>query len=232
MSMSGTEMTETTFSDFEHENVCIEWNSNTGDFERGVAADWNPFDNRGGLDSDEIAELVALQVQGQAQTDGDGSGDDNIIANVEIKGGLGFNIDYGDLACAPPTNLAGGAFPSEEANEVLQEDALDEDGDAGSAGSVKVGQTDETGLIYPFAVGFSASSGYDSYPILNDVVNYRELYGRGPVIDATDDWSLRLYHVQNGTEVAGELALNIRPVWDVSTVEGVRSRFSLPRRTE
>lgn len=221
-----------TFSDFDHENVSIEWNSNTGDFERGVSVDWEPFDSRGGLESDEIAELVAVQIQGQAALDGGGDADSVIDANFEIKGGVGFNIDYGDLPFQVPTNLAGGAFPTTTDNEVSQTDALDEAGDAGSAGSVRIGQTDEQGLVYPFSVSASASSGFDAYEITNDVINYRDQYGRGPVVDATDDWSLRLYHIQNGNAVAGEMALSIRAVWDISTVEGVRSRFSLPGRVE
>lgn len=232
--MSTDEMSTTDFSDFAHENTTIQWNANVGDFEQAVSTEFKPLESEGGLENDEIAELVALQVQGIAQLDGGGESDSSSLSTFEVRGGIGFNIDPNEVPHGAPVNVDAAGFPDSTDNRIRQIRAVNEAGqtDDQNNGQLEVFQTDEPALLYPFSFGGSASSGFSGHEIGVDVLNFRDTYGRGPIVDATDDWGVVLYAIKNGGTVAHDLEMTMRAVWDISEVEGVRSRFSLPGRVE
>lgn len=169
-----------------------------------------------GLDPDELAELRAMRVSvgcrvrsGQPQSQ---------------RGELSFQVGAG-------FNLSGNEFLAIADNDV--EEFIDPDGDGTDEIKARTTDTDEVGQIYhmtdSYSVGFDDDTNGNGGPTNSaphaEVLDMNELFGSGPYVDAADDFSsLVQFRPSNVIErLACEIKYSL--YYDVSEVEGGRTRF-------
>ena len=181
------------------------------------------LDSRGGLENDEVAELVSLRGY--------------VVAGFEEGGSLNTDPGRANYRGAIGADLAPEEVPGEET--VTADARLVDESDGGDfdAGNFVSRSSDDPGVFAHFegniSPGFSnltdgtgGGAGYDAVRPVS--VNMRELYGRGPVLDAADNVNafFRLVNERNSENV--EISGRFTAAWDVATVEGERKDFALP----
>ena len=222
-----------TFTDFEYQHTSF----SIGHF--GQPNDANilysnrvePLESRGGLESDEVAELVALRGYHQAGLDdiGDPATENSAPGSTETRGVLGVNLAEQETI-EDGTNLT---------ESTKYEEVIRGNGTAGGDANGDTFNIDEPGVFWHFdyafqpafldnanGVGGGAASAATFGP---ETINYRQLFGRGPVVDTTDEIVGLTRMINSRQEYNVEAVGRYTFVWDVSTVEGQRKQFSLPR---
>lgn len=180
-------------------NVTINATGNT--FEK---VDLEPVSERG-IDSDEVAELVAMYRTatltpqgGQDQTSGDS-------INAEFSFGINTNADSELLADA--------------SSQATIETSV------GSDGELRVGEISDPGVID--TVGLSGSTGNSYGSTVERFVNFQETLGTGPFVDKTDDLVLAGEIAQTASDnVKGEYSVIM--YWNVHEMPEGRASFSRP----
>lgn len=187
------------------------------------------LEDQGGLDHNEVAELVGFtfDISHQSETSGVDKADFPIQpGNLQIFGVWGANLDVQEMpgalvnttdATAPVENGVGlgveaitepGVFHNfVDSYETPffndQEGLTDQDG-YGGGGSV--GSQSTYKLIYPVDMGV-----------------------RGPVLDENDDLSLVISSVKEGdTKITIETEIRITAFYNIMEIEGVRNDFDMP----
>jgi hypothetical protein len=215
---------ETTYSDFEFQRLDTEIGfDGVGNSETTtVRFEAEVIENQGGLESDEIAELVAIHRDVHVAGDDFGSAttENTLPGNTEYRGVFGADLGEDDLVNSP-------SAPNRE-GEVL-------DGpDVSSTSAITL--TEEPGVFdfwdvvcHPgFADNANTLGGGASLQSEQRTINFREMYGRGPILDPADDLSIVGFVVNNRQEYNVEAVARVECVWDISTVEGQRKQFALP----
>lgn len=218
MSVNIDNSDEVTYADFEHETVSFNSENPDGGNNQFVAYEIDPLSERGGLESDEIAEVVGMRIYAAIRYDPANVGDNGA---GEWRGAFGFNLGAEDIPQSAPNGSGASANNFTDAGSTQE---------FGTAGGTPIAVVEEDGIVFTWDVSYAypGSMGMDS-----ELLSFRDIYGRGPVLDSTDSLSAVAGHINEDGSVGGSEA-NIRAhmVYDVGTVEGVRSRFSLPRRVE
>jgi len=212
--MDMSEHGSTEYADFEVQSFEFSLQLDTNDSGSGRAtfeSSVEPLEGTGGLDNDEVAELVHLDAAIAPEPE------DNFttLGFLETRATLGINLDsIGDLMRSAPSFANGGE------GSVLNIDT-------GQNPSVETTQLVGTERLMELRSQFFGG-GMDherrSY-------HFRDLYGRGPGFDPDDDLSaVSRIIIENGG-VSGEHHITItgRAVWDIASVEDRGQQFSVLR---
>lgn len=164
----------------------------------------DPVQQRG-IDNDELAELVGmyrfafLQPQGAMdQTNGD-------VMDFEFN--MGINTKGKSEAL---TDLSG--------NAEIAEDTV-------TGGGVTLGESDDPGILD--GGGIVGSIGNDTGTVSERFIDFRDVLGSGPYVDATDDLVFQGEVSNNGSDtVNGEVEYIL--YWDVEELPEGRSSFARP----
>jgi len=202
-----------TYSDYDQEILDVNGSATAGE-NTDVEVQFEPFRRRGGLDNDEVAELVHMRLGISYGPDQTATGQ---IFEGETRGVFGGNLDIEDL---PAGNNDGN--PN-------QYKTVDGDIFEGGTQTFKVADIDETGVFSSWDL-FASEGG----PVnMFHEIDFRDKFGRGPVFDASDDLSAVFRVISSdGTDANGDFGLRAQLYWDTATVDGVRNDFSIPERLE
>lgn len=226
--------TDVDYSDFEYQTVLIEniLNPEGEANPRGLySAVIEPLDAIGGLDTNEVAELVYYELQVDIEPEGEGGGDQTRSTAVEHRGVFGANLPEGGTM----------DFNGDEPNLTTIDSADPVQIRGSSTGSTEINGANEDGLfqqfaargVYPFddsgleTTQTGVSGGNVNNPLVYER-NYRSLTGRGPVLDANDDIVVNAVLVGSDliSNVIGTVRLHL--VWDTAEVDDAGRAFSVP----
>lgn len=170
-----------------------------------------------GLEPDELAELAVLRVSASLGTDVDPIDQDE-IGHVSGVFQTGFNLSGDEFLAAPGS---------------ANTDGIDIDNSGTNDFQARTRDTDEVGQLthdrLDGYLGYSdttdGTGGAGGFPSIVYIMDFHELFGSGPVVDAADDfWTSVLLDVNN--VVAGAVAsFKVSAYYHVEETERGRSRF-------
>lgn len=221
--MGGSEHSQSrsTYADYELQQIGYETSAIGSDENVRTFHSHEPVRDRG-LENDEVAELVAGVFFAQCSLDDFESNATQKPGSAEHKGTWGANLNF------PETGA--GDWVTEETNPTNGQNIA-----TVSGGSTRFEQ-DEPGVfenflctaISPHQDTANQQAGGGSAETVQWSMNYRNMFGRGPILDASDELTLGVAVVRNETSFTAEGTFTARLVWDVSTVEDERKEFALP----
>jgi hypothetical protein len=227
--------------EFNHEKAGFSSGSGTNSY---VTLNVEPLSQSGGLDHNEVAEVVGIELNTGLQLEyadkGDGSGAtlDNFQVrpgSVQMRGYFGVNLGQQEIVngfdgspeigeptsqrnAGPNTTSDGQVYVSEEPGILASyvHDYTDAFFDSSDAA------TDDT--QGPYAAGPSTGNGTEIRKY------YPEMGIRGPVIDENDDIGVGNAIIDENTSagVEKEGVIQVRLMYRLHEIEGVRNDFSLP----
>jgi len=214
---------ETDYASFEYQQINHEHRNEgqgTGLNSRGKA-EYEVLGGAGGLDTNEVAELVYMEVHAslehEPETESQGVADFS-----ELRGSVGSDLEVSDEVANPDFEIEGSV---EETFNISQGDVLI----AGQNQSrPEVFQQFRTTAGVLFDNGGTGAGGSSSPDQFYAEKNWRQLTGRGPVLDATDDITVVTSLISGDTNIEIGSQTRIHMVWDVATVDEAGARFSLP----
>jgi len=170
---------ETDYSSFEYQTAAAEIGSlGTGSNNNprvGAVLDFEPLESVGGLANNEIAELVYMEVTASIEYETE-SGDQSFDSSAEFRGAIGINLPQDDAALPGEGN-----FRDQDPIEVTQNtDALVR---SRSRVDDRWLQLFETRSGAPFLDTAAGAGGGQAADHFHSQKNWRQLTGRGPVID-------------------------------------------------
>lgn len=240
--MGSGAMTETgsDYGDYEVETFTVslrndESSDNTdGNIKSSAAFDFEPLTGAGGLDTNEVAELVYLEVYAKVEHE-DRFNDQNVGTSTELRGSVGINLPAQtqaliDTGSDPIPNLIEG-----EVFEVIDTDTPDD-----TIQAIGGSQTDDRYLQHFTAVGgppfddvevgnMNGAGGNNYSSVWHSEKHMRDIFGRGPVIDSQDN--LTVLVSLTGEDYIIQIAADVKvmAVWDTAETEDSGRRFSVPR---
>jgi hypothetical protein len=216
---------DTDYSSFENQFVAFEhvMEDVTGNARAKTGVEFEPLQGNGGLNQNEIAELVYYQIQVSLEFEDEEAGDQDVGTASEFRGTLGINlpVDQAFIDSDGVLNQTVESDPEGTTRNCTQRAILQEG-------------VEERILQHYLARGappFDDASGPGGASVNDGTVyerNYRQLTGRGPVLDATDDLVL------SGTNIIGDGVIeqigSVRAhlVWDTAEVSDAGRAFSVP----
>jgi len=229
MDMSGgAEATDYSDFKFQHFSAANRIRNPDGNARQRVLFETEPLEGEGGLEQNEVAELVYLEAQFGLEYE-DGDSDQNVGTFFEHRGTVGANL--------PASNNAGIDIDS---NNPDSEGQLIETGGDGFVSGTdsftrQVSKVEDRIFLQlrcaggpPFDDQNTGPGGNANAPTDRNTRKFRELTGRGPVLDSSDD--LNVYSAINvGDSVIGVIGnVRLHMVWDVAEVSDAGRAFSLP----
>lgn len=204
------------YGDFEYQQVEItdEIFSPSSGGNSLVQFDFDPLEARGGLDSDQYAELVGYRLHISANTDDEAGATGNVQAFVSYN----FGIDLSENETPAGKGL-------DDSRGTVLNDSTGRDEVTG----IRFGDVVEPGLLSHAHITFSALSA-GAGPQNNTYVeeeNYRHDTGRGPILDYDDSLTI-LSRQQTKESIGTDVYYHLTLIWDVGTAENQRKRFSTP----
>lgn len=194
------------YPDFDYQVIEFNTNQDTGSSNSAVV-EVEPLEDRGGLASNEVAELVAMRVWLAVETE-DEESDYSTTASYEIHGHIGSGLSEAQI-----NGLSGGdGQPGRQFNSG-GDDELD--------GVEYISQTD-SGIFDTFRYEFSAGGTKAAH----QSTNFRDISMRGPVLDQTDNIEIGARVV--ASEAPAEFHVRIRCVWDTAELDEAGREFSVP----
>lgn len=186
-------------------------------------ASFEPLSEVGGLDTNEVAELVYLELYAEVEFEDD-LADQDVATSTEMRGSFGVDLDEDDEI----GNLSGknGEVTSLN-NAASTEDQI--------AVKVRSFDRDEVLQTYrltatpPFDDQTNGPGGAAGSTHFYAEKKYRNLTGRGPVLDSADNLTIVNNLITSDTVIACEGAVRGHMVWDVSSVDDAGRRFSVPQ---
>lgn len=187
----------------------------------GGAITAEPLEGAGGLDNNEVAELVNLKVLATVEIE-DETDDQDVATTGSLKGAIGANLPLNAQAFTEGgVDITGDSFD------------LDNVGSSDVDGSSKVDDRlfDEYQVSFgqPFddeANGLGGGGSHENYLYS---INYRNMTGRGPVLDSTDDITI-IQDINVSDSIlltSGETRVHM--TWDIAEVSDAGRAFSVPR---
>lgn len=225
---------EVDYGDFEYETysaqiVVNENNDSTGDTSAGgfVLVEFDPLKGSGGLDTNQVAELVYLETYAFLEFE-DETGDQNVGTSAEFRGCVGINLPASSQAFIDnndnnPQNPVEGTVISTQ--DIAEDNVLAE---GASAVDDRRLQIFKAAGGPPFDDQGNGIGGNVYTTDWHSEKSYRELTGRGPVLDSNDSMTMALRCVSEDTIIQTQGDLKVHAVFDVSETEDGGRRFSLP----
>jgi len=212
----------TDYGSFEYQQVDVTANQvpNGDDAQSGHSVSVEPLSQIGGLDNNEVAELVYMEVQARIITD-DANADQNVGTQAYMNGLVGANVDESNYSLE--TLGAPEAGTAEDLNSIQQSNT-----EFVSTSRDEVFQLFQAEHSVPFddetnGLGGGAASQSNVYE-----KNWRSLTARGPVLDSNDDISINLILFQEDSILLAEGQVTVHMVWDVSQTDDAGRAFSVP----
>lgn len=218
------------YSSFEYQHVLFQHDQNrasAGGSNSGLTqtvSGIEPLEDRGGLDTNEVAELVAI-MDPQVVVGGDNFEDEtnNEVGAIDFRGAFGVDLD------AETDQVFDSPFEN-DATELNEEDG-------GTVRSSFANYKTDPALLHSFNV--TASTGYrdsasgtggggNDHTVTFDHKPYRQLTGRGPVVDSSDDMTLVSTVIKNNVSYVAECSYRASLVWDIASVDEAGRRFGIP----
>lgn len=156
-----------------------------------------------GIDSDELAELVAMYRTASIQPASSAAAGEN----TEAETGLGLNLS--------------GA--SESPNDASSQATILDTNESGA--SLRVGEIDDPGVLDQVVAQVFGGTGATS--TTERFVNFREVFGSGPFVDKTDDLTIYGELQPDGTNQV-KMETNYLLYWNVEEMPDGRASFSRP----
>jgi hypothetical protein len=192
---------------------------------RGAAAfQFDPLASIGGLDNNEVAELVYASITVQPEIE-DEDADQNVGTTFEIRGLFGANIDGFKGEELSPTGQDPADAEIYDLDNINEADvrALQKD-----VARDEVFETFRSVSSIPFDDEANGpGGGFGGIGVVKEK-NWRDLTGRGPVLDNND--KLGILISQNTGDSIINVASNVRYhlVWDVAETSDAGRAFSVP----
>jgi hypothetical protein len=230
VNLSGSDMGDIDYSDFEYQHLNVQYTANGENGESNLTgvASTDVLGGIGGLANNEVAELVALELYASLEFEAE-TGNQEINTFSEMRGTFGANLD------ADPADEIGENNPGAPAN--MDSDLDNETTTNTTGGSFVTGRSSTRDDIFQHyrTVGFpQITDGTDgvgaggSVDGFYSMKNFRDLVGRGPVLDSNDDLTVlaRVVNANTAIDVRGDV--RIWCAWDVAEVDDAGRAFSVP----
>lgn len=233
MSINMDDDSGTDYSDFEYQTISaqlqlFESDDSTGNTSAAATGlvTFEPLGGIGGLDNNEVAELVYVETYAALEHE-DESADQDVGTSTEFRGNLGVNLPATDAALVDTNRVGGPSVEGQliEANDIA-EDNVEVVGDEG---------TDDRRLQHfkvvggpPFDDQTNGPGGSNFSTVWHSEKAYRQMVGRGPVLDSNDDITVALRAAAEDTVIdyIGDFKAHL--VWDVAETSDAGRRFSVP----
>jgi hypothetical protein len=218
------------FTSFEYQHVQFRHSQegeNGGGSNSGnsvVASATEPLEDIGGLDQNEVAELVAIvNPYSKISPDDQGEDDNQEPGTADFRGSFGLNLDSQ-------------SDQVQDSNQTNDGTTL-QTGDGGAVKTNDVNYLSDEAVLMPFEhvleVQYaSATNGVGAGGAVNtqiyNPIHYRQMVGRGPILDSADDVSCVTTINKNRTEFVVEGAFGATLVWDIATVDEAGRQFGIP----
>jgi len=207
---------DTDYSDFEYQQITATPRAEgQGNLNTDFLFEYGPIDSIGGLDNNEVAELVYLELHASMEYE-DEEVQQEVSTSAEMRGFLGANINSGnglvsieDRVNASVGTGSGSTSADDRVFQIFQARSIPpNDGTAGGEPSASGGSQD-SGLIYEKP--------------------WRQLTGRGPILDSSDNLVLS-GSITVGDALSGLVGGNVRAhlIWDVAETSDAGRAFSVP----
>lgn len=218
----------TDYSDFEYQQFSSRLQVNesadaTGGSNPGVEGllTFEPLGKIGGLDNNEVAELVYHELSAAVEWE-DETGDQNVATFAEGRGVFGVNLNSANSFPAKNQTVEG---------EILE--ATDHDPDNSNVffkdlNDDRILQLWQTYSSAPFDDAGGGTGGAGAADQFHAEKNWREMTGRGPVLDANDDLSILYALIAGDTIIDVNAVVRGHLVWDVAETSDAGRRFSVP----
>lgn len=198
------------YTDLVSEYFAINWQID-GSGSAVVRGEFEPLAERGGLRSNQYAELVHSKLV--AGMTGDQGNTSNFNAEgTEMRGVLGVDISPNDdiTGTQPQFNGNVGDFSFPTSNQPADPDL-----------STKL-DTDIAPEVFDWFRMVNAQEHTTER-------HYRSLYGRGPVLDPEDEMNVYTTSVHDGTSGSDQdVTVIVECTWDLAEGDDAREQFSLP----
>lgn len=194
---------------------------NNSEVRNQFVAEYDPLPGRGGLNANEVAELVYQELHVHIEHEDD-TGDQDVSSESEFRGSFGINL-----------NTVEDTLNGASGDEWQQVDTNDDQRFITIAGEAET----RPEILQPFqclgaipaddetnGTGSNGSGSVEHY-----VKNWRNLTGRGPILDATDNVAIAGRIFANDTVLETSAVIHGHLVWDTFEVDEAGRRFSVPR---
>jgi hypothetical protein len=203
----------TDYSDFEYQTLKL---NNTAGGNGNVNSEFlyevEPLGGIGGLDNDEVAELVHLEVHASIEPE-DEKNDQDVATAADLRGIVGANINTLDGLTGIGNTIAKQGSGGGSGLEVSDD---------------RVFQQFQARAVLPFDDQTNGPGG-GSFDSFHNSRNFRRITGRGPVLDSTDDITV------SGAIIGGDVlasvlssSINIHLIYDTAHVGEAGRAFSVP----
>jgi len=221
----------TDYSDFEYQQTSIA-------MEVGAGSTSNPrvqaiydvpiLDEVGGLDNNEVAELVYLETHAIVEIE-DEQADQDVATTGETRGVVGINLPESreglpDPAATGNTNRLNATVVDVDSDQT--EDALNFQGD--TRVEDRFLQMYHTAFGLPFDDEANGPGGAGFMEAFHAEKDYRSLTGRGPVLDNTDEMNIGIALTVSDKTATATGTVRTHMVWDIAETSDAGRRFSVP----
>lgn len=219
---------EVDYSSYEYQQVQLQvdaQNVPNGNINIDGFANQSVLETRGGLDTNEVAELVAIHRSVHIEPDDYDEDSPISPGGYEFRGVFGNDLEgEAEQFITPP---AVGSDGITDVNGMAENQTS-----ADSFGNNQSAVFDFWDLQFgaPFASDAAGNAGGGSYNVLERTLPLRKWYGAGPVMDSGDNVGINATLVSNDAaigELTGTYKANL--VWDIAEVDDAGSRFGIPR---
>lgn len=221
------------YSDYKYQHFEVAYSDNGGNSAASaVATGVDPLETSGGLEINEVAELVAMRITVDISGDSFEAAADTAQGHLQMRGAIGANLnsradELGSAQQVAELDQSNGI--EDDVNVLFEQDNPDLD--------VQFRSHDKDEVFYHFQVGndtpFSSDAGGvggggGATAFINETIAFRDLTGRGPVLDSSDELSVVASLNKNQVSVQAEGIIRCTLIWDISSVDDAGRRFSVP----
>jgi hypothetical protein len=221
--MTGMEHSGSDYAEFEYQVFNIEHSTGRpptnplGD----IVYNFDPIQEFGGLDNNEVAELVYSEIQVGLETEEE-QGDQTAASSIEARGFFGANLDSTNVLIQNSENTV---------------DVVDTNGqnllvgqNGGTRSRDEIFQPYQVHGTQPFDGIADGTGGGGNLDDQTFIKNWRELVGRGPVLDSNDNLAVaeRLIAGDKAPDTTVRSQIRGHLVWDIAEVNDAGRQFSVP----
>lgn len=215
INMDGSDVTD--YASFEYQQIGgdpILGGATGGSVGAEFLYEFEPLASIGGLANNEVAELVYHELQITLEPEAEQGNDQNVSSDFEFRGVFGANIGQGN------------GFQG-LANDV--EEQISNTTNGYDAAEDRIFQLFRANGVLPFDDETNGPGGGALPTTAIYEKPWRNLVGRGPVLDSNDDLSLSGF-INGSDTVLDDAGANVRVhlVWDVAETDDAGRAFSVP----
>jgi len=227
MNMDGGGSTD--YSDFEYQQLSARLSTadSTGGTDTNVdgsgAVSFDVLGGIGGLDNNEVAELVYLETNVIMEFE-DEVDDQNVGTDVQGRGVIGADLPLGEGAFIQGKNpVDGQLFDLQNTDDSFSSMS------GNSTSDDRMFQLFTVSGGHPFDDETNGVGGSANHENFYAEKPWRELTGRGPVLDASDDIVVALDINAGDSIISQAIEARFHMVWDVAEVSDAGRAFSVPK---